>query len=578
MRLLFSLIGFSLVLFHQPSSAVNINQVNGSMNVVYVDFSVPGYAVPLELVRSYNSITALNETNGWSGAFGWGWTSPIETTLTVTPEKTVILRDGGTGNNVIFRPSRPDEKALSSFLQSLKKAYFEEQKRRKLSASELSQLELPEKMLARLKAESKFRSEMASRFKISVTPTSDVLVSSDYGYQTLQFRNQQWFREKDGITQIFDKEGRLTKQVDKNGFYFEYVYSSSNNYQISEIHDQDRVTSLKLAWKGERIVSAVDNRGRKATYVYDGLGNLSEVTDSNNQTYAFKYENKKFPHLLTQIDYVTESKNRPLITRAFRYDDSGLIISHKDKDGNDTQFAYGRSAENPDTHFWTKTVSKISGVPQETYEEYLLKFREDGSKYLYKQETKESSGSSVTLFSSCCGKPLQVTKNGTVTNFKYTDDGLLKEKVSPSEELKIEYDPKWNKISKVVHNGVTSQYEYDNKGNLVRAINSKNQKVALIYDKYGRIVEMSDLNQKKLTFKYGTLGKPVQISDKTLGIVKINYDSDGRIVKTDTELRGRTNRRPTQEESQEVIKRILTGFQNLLDIIRPAGIGVSTET
>ena len=81
---------------------------------------------------------------------------------------------------------------------------------------------------------------------------------------------------------------------------------------------------------------------------------------------------------------------------------------------------------------------------------------------------------------------------------------------------------------------------------------------------------MCDLNQKKLTFKYGTLGKPVQISDKTLGIVKINYDSDGRIVKTDTELRGRTNRRPTQEESQEVIKRILTGFQNLLDIIRPA--------
>ncbi|NDD03876.1 MAG: hypothetical protein EB078_03130, partial [Proteobacteria bacterium] len=72
------------------ATAVTVNRVNGSMNVVYVDFSVPGYAVPLELLRSYNSITALNETSGWSGTFGWGWTSPLETTLTVTPEKSVI--------------------------------------------------------------------------------------------------------------------------------------------------------------------------------------------------------------------------------------------------------------------------------------------------------------------------------------------------------------------------------------------------------------------------------------------------------------------------------------------------------
>lgn len=568
-----------LALVTLQSFGVNINRVNGSLNISYVDFSVPGYAVPLELVRSYNSITALNETSGWSGAFGWGWTSPIETTLTVTPEKKVILRDGGTGNNVIFSTAQPNEKAIEAFSVRVKKAFFEQQKRRKLSESELSQLELPSSMSEKLRNDSQFRSEIASRFNITTDPGSEMLISSDYGYQTLQFRKNQWFREKDGIVQVFDKDGRLTRQIDKNGFYFEYLYDNSSKYQVTEIHDQDKVTSLKLTWKGDRIVSAIDNRGRKSLYQYDGLGNLTQVTDSNQQTYVFKYETKKFPHLMTHIDYVSESKGRPLISRGFRYDESGLITSHRDKDGIETLFSYGRNSTNPDSNFWTKTVYKSSGgQQQETYEEFFLKLRADGSKYLYKQDVKEAGLSSSTLFSSCCGKPLQITKNGEVTTFKYTADGLLKEKVSPREAIQIEYEPRWNKISKVNQNGVVSTYEYDNRGNLTKAFNTKNEKVALSYDKYGRITELTDLAKKKISFKYGPLGKPILIADKNIGSVKISYDPDGRILKTDTEPRTSNNRRPTEEESKEVVRKILGGFQNLLDIIRPAGIGLSSET
>lgn len=579
MQALTQIVRIVLVFFALKTFGVNINRVNGSVNISYVDFSVPGYAVPLELVRSYNSITALNETSGWSGAFGWGWTSPIETTLTVTPEKKVILRDGGTGNNVIFSSAQPNEKAIEAFTLKIKKAFFEQQKHVKLSESELSQLELPTSMASKLKTDGQFRSEMASRYNVTTDPGSDLLISSDYGYQTLQFRKNQWFREKDGIVQIFDKDGRLTRQVDKNGFYFDYLYENGNKYQVTEIHDQDKVTSLKLIWKGERIVSAVDNRGRKASYQYDGLGNLTQVTDSNQQTYSFRYETKKFPHLLTQIDYVTESKGRSLIARTFRYDDAGLVTFHRDKDGLETLFAYGRNASNPEFNFWTKTTYKSSaGQQQETYEEFLLKPRADGTKYLYKQDVKEAGTSTSTLFSSCCGKPLQITKNGEVTMFKYTPDGLLQEKTGPKDSIQIEYNPKWNKVSKVNQNGVISTYEYDNRGNLIKAMNSRNEKVALVYDKYGRITELTNLAKKKIVFKYGPIGKPVLISDSNIGNVKISYDPDGKILRTETELRMSNNRRPTEEESKEVIRKILGGFQNLLDIIRPAGIGLSTET
>jgi len=565
-----------ILLISASGHAVNINHVNGSLNVVYVDFSVPGYAVPLELVRSYNSITALNERTGWSGVFGWGWTSPLETTLSVTPEKKVILRDGGTGNNILFSPPQTDEKELHLFLKKIKKAYFKEQKRRKLSESELSSLKLPEHVDQKLKLDPLFRTELANRYKVMSLPSREKMVSSDYGYQTLQLVRNQWVREKDGISQIFDLDGRLIRQVDKNGFFFEYVYSDSNKFQISEVRDQDKVTSIRFKWKKDRIVSAQDNRGRTAIYDYDGLGNLSKVTDSNQQSYAFKYENKKFPHLLTEILYASESKGSKTMTRIFRYDTNGLVSFHKDKEGNETSYSYGKNPNLPENQFWTKIMQKTASGTLESFEEFTLKERENGTKYLYKLDSKKGESLTSTIYSACCGKPLQINKDGEVTTFKYTDEGLLKEKKAPGEDIYIEYEPRWKKVSKVVQNGITSKYDYDQKGNLTRATNTKKESVSLYYDKYGRITQLTNLQGKKINFKYGNLGKPVFIADRSIGSVKISYDPDGKILKTEA-LLASAQQKANEEQAKNVIRQILMGFQNLLDIIRPAGLAATLE-
>lgn len=566
----------TLWFFSVLALGVNINHINGSLQVVYVDFSVPGYAVPLELVRSYNSITALSERTGWSGVFGWGWTSPLETTLSVTPEKKVILRDGGTGNNILFSPEEPDQKALQAFYKSLKKAYFEQQKRRKLSDSELSSLRLPEAVDKRVKTDTSYRSELANRYKISTPPSKQKMISSDYGYQTLQFIRGQWIREKDGITQIFDSDGRLVKQIDKNGFFFDYIYSKENKFQITEVRDQDKVTSIKFKWKRDRIVTALDNRGRLAKYEYDGLGNLSKVTDSNGQQYLFSYNNGSFPHLLTQIQYASEGQEKAIPSRVFKYDTNGLVSFHKDKQGNETSYTYGKNPTQPDNQFWTKISYKSNSGSWESFDEFTLKQRDNGTKYLYKLDSKRGTTTTTTVYSACCGKPLQITKDGSVTRFKYTEDGLLKEKLSPEEEILIEYDPTWKKVSKVVHNGVTSQYAYDKKGNLIKASNTRKEAVTLSYDKYGRITQLTNIKGKKINFKYGSLGKPVFIADRSIGSVKISYDPDGKILKTDA-LLASPERKASEEQAKMVIRQILTGFQNLLDIIRPAGLAATME-
>ena len=565
-----------MLFFTSSLLAMTVNRLNGGGNIIYIDFSLPGKIVPLELVRSYNSITATSESNGWLGAFGWGWTSPFETTLTTTPERNVILRDGGTGNTIFFHPQKADPRAKQAFFDKLKRAFFERKYNRKMSGGELAKLQLPSDMMARLKTESTYRLAMADKYHIpGEVPQDELLVSSEYGYQTIRFRENQWIREKDGVTQFFDKDGRLVRQKDKNGFYFNYKYSPTQRSQLIEISDEDRSMSLKFGWRQDRVVEVVDNRGHKAKYRYDANANLVSVTDSNNQTYAFRYENKKFPHLLTYVDYVSETTPKARVYRELRYDDNGLIVYHRDKDGTEARYTYGKGTSDPENDFWTKTSLKSpSGATAEEFDEYFIRARTDGSRYLYKQLTRRAGVETTTVFTSCCGKPQQIVQNGEVTNFKYYENGLLAEKTGPKESIRLEYDPRWNKVTKVNQNGVVSTYQYDEHGNLVQASNNHKQAVALHYDTLGRIRRMTDPEGKQITFDYNDKGKPSLISEKGVGTIRIDYDPDGKIVRTETVMKKGKGRMPSQAQSQEVIRRVMSGFQNLLDIIRPAGLSL----
>jgi len=560
----------------QRAEALTVNKLNGGTNVIYIDVNLPGPSVPLEIIRSYNSISAVSEQSGWLGAFGWGWTSPFETTLTVTPERIVILRDGGTGNTVTFRPLKEDPKLKEEFFEKVRIAFFEGKYGRKLTVAEKTKLALPDKILARLRVDPIFRGEIAFKYQIPGSiPRGEMLTSSEFGYQTITFTNNQWVREKDGITQLFDKEGRLVRQLDKNGAFFNFKYGAGQKGLLEEISDQDRALTAKLTWRQDRVIEITDNRGRRAHYTYDASRNLTRVVDPNAQVFDYRYENRKFPHLLTRIEYTSEGEGKAVPYREIRYDDSGLVVFHHDKEGGETTYTYGRNPGDPENNFWTKAVRKIKGTTEEIYDEYFIKLRPDGSRYLAKQENKQSTGTTTTVYAACCGTPLQITKNGETTNFKYYENGLLKERVSPKEEARFEYDPRFKKISKVTQDGVTSEFQYDEKGNLVKATNSRKERVALKYDRFGRILDMTDSSNRRIAFQYGANGKPVVIEEKGIGLIKINYESDGRIRSTSTILAKDGKRQPTQAQSQEVVRQVMKGFQNLLDIIRPAGVGLS---
>jgi YD repeat-containing protein len=554
--------------------------LNGGAGVKYVDFSLKSGGLLLELSRSYNSITAINESKGWLGAFGWGWTSLFETVLTLTADRNVILRDGATGNTLVFRSEKEDPKLKAVFLEDIKRAYFSEIKGKLVSDTEAKKLELPEKISKRLKTDALYRAELALKYKLKGTvPNGQTLISTEYGYQTIEFKNNSWVREKDGITQIFDKEGRLTRQTDKAGNLLEFNYSPNQKYQLAEIHDKNRSISLKFTWRQDHVFEVVDNKNNKAQYRFDSNSNLVQSIDSNQQVYQYKYTDKKFPHLITRIDYASETTTTGPVFRELRYDENGLVTYHREKDGTETKYTYGKNPNDPENNFWTKIV-KISGKNrEEVQEDYTIKTRPDGTKYLYRQESKDKTGVITTLFTSCCGKPQEVTRNGTTTKYKYYPNGLLKEKISPTENIFIEYDPLWEKVSKIDLTGVIYKYEYDKKrGTIILATKTSTDKkeiVKLNYDKEGRVSDIQDEKNGRMSFQYASVGgRPSLISKKGIGAIQITYDQLGRVKASETILESKKDRKPSLVQSKEVLKKVMDGFQEYLEIIRPAKAGV----
>jgi YD repeat-containing protein len=144
------------------------------------------------------------------------------------------------------------------------------------------------------------------------------------------------------------------------------------------------------------------------------------------------------------------------------------------------------------------------------------------------------------------------------------------EKSSPQELTELQYDSAVDKVSYVKKTSRSnpqttswSKFVYDAKGNLVSAKNSEGKGTKLVYDSEGRIRALADEGGHQVSFKYDENSKPVEISDPKLGTITVSYTNSGEIKKVESTA------------GKEVAARVTQEFQELLDIIRPAGVTLS---
>ena len=165
--------------------------------------------------------------------------------------------------------------------------------------------------------------------------------------------------------------------------------------------------------------------------------------------------------------------------------------------------------------------------------------------------------------------PLKIARGKNVTNFEYNDKGLLTKKTSTKgDSVIIDYDKVHNKISRVQNaSGITS-FKYDAKGNLTNAENNRGKKVLLVYNSKGKISKMVDKDSKSnqtrvLAFKYNALGKPVEIQMEKVGTINVSYNNFGEIKKVES------------KQGHKMALQVTQAFQNLLAIVKPAGVNLN---
>ncbi|NUM89720.1 MAG: RHS repeat protein, partial [Bdellovibrionales bacterium] len=352
----------------------------------------------------------------------------------------------------------------------------------------------------------------------------------------------------------YDASGRLASLLDGRGQKLSFQYTTEG-----------------------KVASVRDSRGRKAAYRYCSTGGASYNSkdrcnrgdlvwsqDTSGAQYTYQYDPL---HNLTRIGY---PKGKFEEVSYWGPEGLGGVKNVRDTSGTLREYKYWQDPKNKDEHYSTTVkTTYASGRASESSYEYEEKRRADGSRYRYKLVTKVDGEETSTIYNECCGQPIQITSGSGVTRFEYfAGSGLPKERDSPAENIQWEYHPKFHgKITKVTVSDKgtkkvsSSEFTYDEeKGHLVKAKTSDGRGIVLMYDKENRIHTMVDQDRRKITFRYDRSNKPAEILQDGVGSITVIYDRDGNVQ--DVKSKG----------GREIAVSVATAFQNLIDIIKPAGI------
>lgn len=512
-------------------AGVNVN--NGNFYIAYTDFLQETSGISIDVTRTYNSRSSYAK-----GFFGVGWSSEYEGHLVIEP-KNIIFNEAGGGNRVVFVPEKAPGKWTNSVygLQSISK------------------------------------------------------VKDDY---VLSAANAKKY--------LFSKDGKLLKISDRNNNFIEFVYKEGLLSTIKDNFNNQASLEWKTFGSHPRVV-LIRNGERRASYSYTKEGNLEKATGTDGIVYRYEYDNE---HNMTKISYQDGTY------KGMGYDKvRDWITSFRDQDGTFNKYEYLSDKIDPENKFGT-VVSRGKEGSKDTERAffwYEFKRKSNGEKYNHRAVTLIGKTATETIFTECCGTPQAIsqwavadtskivaselawTKEGAGkrrTSFEYYKDGLLKSKTSPDGVVtSITYDRVHKKIASVTKSGRKVSYNYDKRGNLVTAFDSlENRKLNLTYDLAGRITIVEETKvakagaapqQRKVYFRYNAAGQPIEIKEQAAGgasgTIRMAYNELGQVI----EVLNDKGRSIASDKEMATAQRIAGTFQNLLEIVQPAGVSLAPE-
>ncbi len=572
----------------QANALVAVGNGNYFVGFVHMEHDAPLNTFQLKVQCTYNS------RSQYDGICGYGWGSDFEAFLVPSSDGSVVIQESGGGDKTRFSPRDFSKADLEKLVDRLVEAYA---KKMKLSVSQAREWKTKFLNNAEERDEKSRDLGIFPQF-----PVGTKLYSTQRGdKQTVSVIKDGYVREYgDGKQELFNvkvdvsdsgidptrkrtlkgvlKVSRLVDPVRKAQVFYDYDKSG----RLTTMSDRKSQTIRFRYNEMGKMVEAVDASGNKATFTYCdgsgynagkkcGRGDLVRSKDTSGAVYTFQYDSL---HNMTRIGYPKDGKPDQEFEEISYWpvnsDGQGGVKSVKSQNGVLVEYSYWQNPKDKEGQYKTTVKTTYqSGKTSESSYEYQEKRRADGSRYRYKMISITDGDKVETIYNECCGQPLQIVNSSGTTKFEYfAGSGLPKEKDGPSENVRWEYHPKFHgKITKVTisekqnKSVKSSEFQYDDKnGQLVKARTSDGKGIVILYDGKGRIAQMIDQDKRKIVFRYTNNSKPSEIVQEGVGSIQVSYDKGGNIK--DVKSQG----------GRQIAISVAAAFQNLLEIIKPAGI------
>lgn len=523
-------------MFSLPLTAT-VDMKNLNFTDEWIDFKMPTTGFELNVTRTYNSRTLHN------GIFGFGWCSNFETSLEQQASGVVKIQYCGAGSTALFYPDGFSDKDLKSFVGQIVNAH-------KKSGTRYSKKQEKE-FYNVLLGDPARRAELAQKYKIRFPVSSNKFVSASSGTDVISKKGTNFFRTRtDGVVEIYDAKGLLREKRDKNGNFQKFTYQGNLLSRIINQQGQQLTFSYYANKKVKEIKGPSD---LSAQYKYD-KSDLVWVKNAWNNQYSYTVDSL---HNITKIAYPDKT------TREIKYDnDKDWVVAFKDREGCTESYKVEFDSKDPRNHFWTSLVKKCGKrVTNKSKFEFWYATNKKRGHHLARVKTAINGKVKDVSYHPTLARPIKETENGKTVTYTYYDNGLIKTRRDNGVLTSFKYDPKTKKIVFVKKGKLKSYFSYDRRGNLVAAKNSKGQKIKLDYDRAGRIVALIDHAKRLVKIKYNSkIGKPSVVERPGLGSIFVKYDANGNIKNVNSKA------------GPAVAVQVASAFNNLLEIVKPAGV------
>ena len=549
-----------------------VDTINGNYSKTFVDFELKGAAFPLKLERTYNSRSL------YKGLFGMGWCSNIETRVDILPDGTPQMTVCGGGLEVAFLSKNKKQniplqvKEIISVVKAQNKT---------LSRSYFSQLE------KKLLTSKVLRNEFLRAYKIKGKPQAGTLYSAEgRRNDTLEYNPKGFWKRTlpNGSYQFFNKEtGHLIQMSDRVGNY------------------------IKFTWKNNKPQSAIDNKGKKVTFLFKE-GEI-QIAGLGKKLAIYRMDGEKLTRIANQDGlYIHEYDDLFNLTKTiYPGKDSGgnvgayqaimkkasktpagpsesltyntkkdWVTSFTNQRGCVEKYDYKTNSKNKN-HFWANVEKKCGKVvTNKSRYEFWNKKAKDGSLYLHRARQDVNGAVKDITYHPAFKRPLSVSQNNITTKYDFYSNGLLKNKMMGNQKINFkQYHTKCrkpgliiveNKQGKKVIGKQTIDINYNSTSCLMDKVShSDGRWVSLSRDANGRIALMKDQSGRQVDVNYNDFtDRPSVITQKGVGSITLEYDK-------------KTGQSKGLKKGSDflVASQVMRVFNSFLEIVRPVAGEVS---